>query len=492
MYRSFPNSADSDSDSVDDPFDEFPLDAACQGADQGFDPVSRPQCYASWLAEQQRPENITYIESLSSEEVVLHSSAWDSIIRFDYSGALLEDLKYKSHIDVSGQSIKFVAFDASLDRLYLLNSSNELIGVNLGDGSFITAVSLSPLPSLPVQAVKALNNGFILVQEGAGETSSISLHNLTTGARIQSASIANIDLENAVWSDKLDRLYAFTALDGVVQKLLYMPIDVASGTPFGLLVESSDVLDVPASALTIDPGSDFDGSVDDKVVLSSGFVFSQALDTKVALDDPAYLGSDFKAGVSELFVRHQSETGKSGADERVNGNNEVYYVSLYSDESDLTGSQSVDRPNSIQVFVQAERDGALISRSLEYLPATSANEIWALIPRKNGSDNDLLQISRNNRVVSFDRVGIQYVDAASPNVPCFYRKRFDLVDSDDCAAVSASTEGGRFADADGDSLVNLEEYDYLTDLNNEDTDGDGWGDFYETERGTDPLDPADF
>ncbi|MHA1124263.1 MAG: hypothetical protein ACTSO7_03935 [Candidatus Heimdallarchaeota archaeon] len=46
-------------------------------------------------------------------------------------------------------------------------------------------------------------------------------------------------------------------------------------------------------------------------------------------------------------------------------------------------------------------------------------------------------------------------------------------------------------DMDWDLLTNLEEYTYNTDPWNPDTDGDGFGDGYEVEKGTDPADPKD-
>ncbi len=45
--------------------------------------------------------------------------------------------------------------------------------------------------------------------------------------------------------------------------------------------------------------------------------------------------------------------------------------------------------------------------------------------------------------------------------------------------------------ADGDTLTNLQEFQYGTDPNVEDTDGDGINDDEEVTNGTDPLDPAD-
>ena len=44
-------------------------------------------------------------------------------------------------------------------------------------------------------------------------------------------------------------------------------------------------------------------------------------------------------------------------------------------------------------------------------------------------------------------------------------------------------------DPDGDSLTNLEEYNYGTDPHDPDTDDDDWSDGKEVECGTDPLDP---
>jgi len=62
--------------------------------------------------------------------------------------------------------------------------------------------------------------------------------------------------------------------------------------------------------------------------------------------------------------------------------------------------------------------------------------------------------------------------------------RLDHFKCVDCADAAAD------ADSDKDSLTNIEEFRARTDPTKWDTDGDGWSDGAEVQKGTDPLDPA--
>jgi hypothetical protein len=64
------------------------------------------------------------------------------------------------------------------------------------------------------------------------------------------------------------------------------------------------------------------------------------------------------------------------------------------------------------------------------------------------------------------------------------RWRTDNFGCIDCQEAAAE------ADPDKDTLTNLQEFKLGTNPNKKDTDGDGWKDNVEIERGTDPLDPA--
>ena len=99
-------------------------------------------------------------------------------------------------------------------------------------------------------------------------------------------------------------------------------------------------------------------------------------------------------------------------------------------------------------------------------------------------------MQRNDDGIEISKVGLG--DEDSDGMPCFYERRFDLVDNVGCGELSLSSCITRFEDSDGDKLVNVEEYDQLTNPRIEDSDGDGWSDYDEVLEGTDPTDPASF
>ena len=479
-YDSFPTKEDSDSDGVLDNLDGFPLDPVCSDSDQGFTTMTPPKCYASWLAEQSEPENIIYLDNDNHKQLAMHSPSWDSVIRFDYSGSAFE---FKAHLNLGANSnVEFVFFDAAVgaEKLYTLSNAGELSGIDLANSDTdLPDQLLNPNPGSNAQSVLSLNDGYFMVQAGEGAASELWLYN-SSGTRTGRSTIPNIDLQHAVWVEDggagNERLFTYTLDNGLVDNLVYIPINKASMTPFGTEVFGVQSLGVEPTPLTHD-------GTDNRLVLPSGYVFDYNLN-ETPLSDSALLGANFRSEAKQVFIRHQSEMG-----EQVNGKEEKYIVSLYSDDTELDVSPSTQSANALQVFTQADRDAGEVQRSFDTLSTMQGEGIWGLVPRSSLNDNDLIMIKRNDDVVSFERVGIEEVD---DEVPCYFRKLFSMIESTDCGGVSVNDDKGRFDDPDDDQLVNIEEYLYLTDPRVKDTDRDGWDDFYEIEKGTDPLDASSF
>jgi len=125
--------------------------------------------------------------------------------------------------------------------------------------------------------------------------------------------------------------------------------------------------------------------------------------------------------------------------------------------------------------------------------ATRQDEgIWGLAP----IGSEVVQVKESNGLVIVQGVGLfdgnPMLTDDGDGIPCFYERRYDLIDDIHCGVPTSNPGTGRFGDADNDRLVNLEEYENLTDPRSSDTDADGWNDLDELLEKTDPLDPTDF
>jgi hypothetical protein len=108
------------------------------------------------------------------------------------------------------------------------------------------------------------------------------------------------------------------------------------------------------------------------------------------------------------------------------------------------------------------------------------------------NEREAFVVQRDDDMVSISKLGLRDYD--TDGMSCIYERAFNLVEetNSDCASASISDQKDIFDDPDGDTLVNIEEYTFLTNPRRADSDGDSWDDDYEVNRGTNPLDPLDF
>jgi len=465
-YRSYPTESDSDTDGSADNVDDYPLDPACADSDQGFNRDGRT-CYSTWMAAQLNSGDVSAINSAAYKQIAISNPDWDSVIRYDYSAK-----KYLNDLDVSSALVDYVEYEQSTDALMLVSKDGTFSSVDLSS-SPATPTPLTPLETTngALEAMRVVDN-HVLVQEGSGSTAKLAMYDLS-GTFVDRLDLSGALLKYSVWSAADAKL--FIPVGAVfIDDLVSISVEVGAGAGFIGTPQyaGANFVNLAVSSLSLD-----NTDTNTRIVIPSGYRVSADLSTVEALSDISILGAHYKSSAAQMIVK------QSGVTERTD---EIYTLSRFLDESALD-QPSKQGTNSVQVFVDSSVSEPKTKNGFNFLARSDEQSIWSLLDL----DNEIVQVSSDGRAVDFDIVGIKDYD--SDSIPCFYEKKFGLVDSADCDSnVSTKLKIGKFEDADGDKLVNVEEYDNLTDPLSPDTDGDGWSDMDEVLELTDPLNALEF
>jgi Bacterial TSP3 repeat len=475
-YVSYPTLEDSDADLVVDGTDAYPLDSACSDVGDGFNDPNRAQCYASWMAQQNNTsQEVAFIDAATKTEVALLGDNWDSVIRYDYAASAFE-----THHDVAAQGFKFLAYENTSEMLYLISPDGQFRSIDTDNDSEQDLTALSLPVGGSVDAVLALDS-HILAQIGEGLSAELRMYDLT-GNLIDQSALPYVDLSGAVWVSGSQRVYAYLSASSGAADVFYLPFEtqnVGSNGFAGGPVYSGKTWASLSGRLTLDSMGTFGDTTDDTVIVPSGYTITQDLATAVQLNSASYFGSDSEQTFAEVRASYWTLDGES----------ERYFVGSYLDESELGVDGSDAEVNSITVRARVDRAGDELANSFNFVAQESEQGIWGLLTR-DAIDREIFAIKKQPDRVLFEKIGVRDYD--NDFIPCFYERLFDLVDDANCGVVKSFGGEGVFADPDGDQLVNIEEYEQLTNPRNDDSDGDGWDDAYEANRGTSPIDSSEF
>jgi len=401
-------------------------------------------------------------------EAGLYGVGWDRLVRYNYL-----DGGYLPHIDVTEPLVDFAYLSASR-YLYLLATNGDLSRVSLAaDGSVVSTVELGnvALDANPVQALKVLNN-YLLVQafDSLGAVHSLAVYEDNNG-----------ELELKTTTPITDVVFDIRDgyFDAVANRLYALGISPVTGFPdIGYLDFN------PTSGLFVQVSPEFTGrnigpvrgpivkvkALDDQHILTgSGHRFNRDL------SDPA---------LPDWLIRIGGRTFSSFRHYLAHAEHEAIVV-------DFPLSTSVNGPGSDRIsnglmVVGEEMDTDMCPNSQnkyvnpEHNPE---NKILALLQTSavNAGD-ETFAVIRTTDVIEITPLGLTNGGDDADGMSSIYEKYFDLNPSDAL---------DRFADPDGDTLSNIEEFQCATDPKHQDSDLDGMYDDTEILNGTSPTDPDD-
>jgi hypothetical protein len=490
-YKSFPTIVDSDNDRVDDSLDDFPLDSACSNDAEGFEPNEGPRCFASWMAEQDDATQIKYIDNSTNSQIALTGPNWDYIVRYDLSETPPSYAVEASGTADNGDEFEFLAY-LDNNRLYAVTVSGAFKYIGVADTS---EVPLSALDIGDGQVENVIGAGSsLIVQVGQGLTA--ELRSYDAGGALQgSIGIDNVSLENAFYDSDESRLYFYLNDSNANYNVAYLAITGSSfsGSPVVATVfANSDVLTGQLAVLRYDvpnPDDPANPIEVERLFIPSGLSTALDLSDKNSLDQVAGFGSYDQLPYEQLL----------SVESEVNGNAELYLSGSRYETSQIVGlpNFSDTKANSIQAIVNATRSTGPVKRDYQFNAKTNDERVWSLVPFTKGdtapnNEREAFVVQRDDDMVSISKLGLRDYD--TDGISCIYERAFGLVEetNGDCASASLSDQKDIFDDPDGDTLVNIEEYTFLTNPRRADSDGDSWDDDYEVNRGTNPLDPLDF
>ncbi|KZY71100.1 hypothetical protein A3737_12180 [Oleiphilus sp. HI0065] len=468
QFVSYPTLTDSDFDGADDDVDYYPLDPGCVTQSQGFDRVDRHQCFSTWMSEQDQGAKLASIDS-GTQQLALFNGDWDSVVRYDLSAK-----EYLKELDVSSDAADFVVYEAISDKMLFIDKTGQLRSVSLASPNTIDVLPPIALNSDEmVEAMVAIDD-HVAIQLGLGAQARIALYD-TNGGYVDQIAIPDANLEYAEWdsSSSPKRLYLPIG-NGLIEDFGFLELETATPGSNGFLsavqLATAFFDAVPLSYVSLD-------SAGSKVIVPSGYVFSKDLDMATSLSDLSSLGASYRSSTKQMLVKQSTLTDKT---------HEKYYISSYTNASNAQSVSTLFDQDSVQVFVDSRSVAPIRANGFDFPTQSEDEGIWGLI----SLGDDVVQVRRKSSGIEISNVGLNDLD--SDGMPCFYERRFDLVDDAGCGLLSISSGITRFEDADGDRLVNVEEYDQLTNPRIEDSDGDGWTDYEEVLEDTDPTDRTSF
>ena len=452
-YLSYPTSADSDADNVDDSLDEYPLDRNCSQLSDGFGAGVDRTCFSTWLAAQDSIEQIRYTNQAALKQVALYDPAWDRVVRYDYEEGA------GAYVDmVDGLSdIVSVAYAEGPNRLYLLNSAGEISyvdPVSFTTGSAPTALgnSLPVLGDGEVSAIIAAGSDIVIQVE---RSTGVDLHVYDSSGNAGTSLLdQTLDITNGLWVSSNNRLYGIqSSLGSVGTGVGY--IEVVGGEFIGPVIYSSYDFGTSDLRGEVSLRKDDGTGVDADLLLAAGYIVSLDL-----------------SSVEAISFNTSLETLSEFSSARDIGTHTVLTASI---DIDSGRFDSQVKPNTLLAL---ENSG----NNKYQLNADSEDErLWSLIPR---DDDELIYVHSDSRALTFKVLGLG--DQDSDGLNTLYEDFYGLDDTDD------GGENGRFGDPDGDFLTNISEFNSGTNPRLKDTDGDSWEDGYEVFNGYDPLDPRSF
>jgi len=457
-FESFPNRKDSDSDGVLDPDDFFKLDPSCSILADGFTEINtnKKQCFSSWMASQSDIEQIQYTQwkddlLTDQSQIAFYSEGWDKVVRFDnLSAQYLPLIKNEA-----GTEQLKIAYSPSNQRLYLADEYGLIKYLDLVSGAELKLISGVVDPDTDLDAIIVAGTSLIVQLKGATEYTH-KIYNASGQEVVTSLSGSeDFNLSDAFWDQEGLRLYGFKqAVGQPVTNLGF--VNILNNQFNGPIVYSSSlgsegVISGPI-ALSQDRKSIYLGSGQKRL---AGLGVGDDIDPKV-LKGNSYSSFHELMELSDHFV---SLIDAPSEDSPINPNTRNGL--FIEDISDLS---SPDFANSSYLFTARENE-----------------KILKLVPFINNGDSEVIFVSRDESAISFGRLGL--LDKDGDGMTGIYEDFYELNDND---------ASDRFTDPDGDSLTNIEEYQYATDPLNEDTDGDSWDDAYEVINETDPLDAEIF
>ena len=460
------NDQDSDNDTVLDLDDAYALDSTCSIEVDGFtDEVTKTkQCFSSWMAQQDRVEQIDYAQwldngALNQSEIAFYSQGWDKIVRFDILESSYLPLS-TSITSVDGAPLVKTAYSSLSRRLYLAYEDGSIIYIDLVTGVETPWVLANLNPDTVLDTIVVAGTSVIVQFKDTNDY----IHRILNEAGQEGvpglAGATDFNLTESLWDSNTSRLYGFQQRIGQsASNLGFVGIDSLNNQFTGGIVYSQSLAS--------------EAELTGPIALSQGGGF-------------VYLGSGQKRlaelGLNDDIDPVLEKTSKGTLYNRFRELIELgdHFIAVVDVETasdpitppirngilieDFTSLNSTDFVSNHYLFEENEHD-----------------EVLKLIPYLRVGEPELAIVKRNLERVSIEAVGI--VDADADGMTGIYESFYGLDNSD---------ASDRFYDPDQDFLTNIEEFNLATDPLNEDTDGDSWSDSYEVINSTDPLDATDY
>jgi hypothetical protein len=492
------------------------------------------------MAEQDDATQIRYIDNADNSQIALTGPNWGYVVRYDLSETPPSYAVEVSGTADNGDEFEFLAY-LDNNRLYAVTASGEVKYVVIDDNSESPDVVLDTGTGQVENVIGAGNS--LIVQIGQGLTAELRSYD-ADGALQGSIGIPYVTLDNAFYDSQGSRLYFYLNDNNANYNVAYQDILGSAfdgSTVLATVFSNSDLLAGQLAVLRYDIPDELENanatptSTEIKrLFIPSGMSTDLDLSDKKSLDQVVGLDTNNKAPYEQLVAvatkidlapsvpfdptPPDSNTNNVVDESEVDQTqsrwlSETHLIGSRRDNSSIVGLPDFSNktPNSLQVITTAARDADVIEtgraiRDYQFNAESNDERIFKVIPFTRGRTsadlrNEAFVVKRDNSMVSIFNLGLRDYDTlgdgngiGGDGMSCIYERAFSLVEetNSDCASASLSDQKDIFDDPDGDTLVNIEEYTFLTNPRRTDSDGDSWDDDYEVNRGTNPLDPLDF